>query len=114
MAEDKLNLAAHPLSLDERIVLTLETAPAIAIPVDFAARITSQLPAIPSLRQARYGYRAAGACLVLLLALMAAFAQSTATSVFWLSMESIFCAQFSLLAVWLVARNAGYRFTNLF
>jgi hypothetical protein len=36
------------------------------------------------------------------------------TSVFWLSIESIFCAQFALVAVWLAVRNAGYTFASLF
>jgi hypothetical protein len=54
-------------------------------------------------------------CLVVLLGLLLAFAhRATGASLFWISMESIFCAQFALLAVWLVARNASYTFTNLF
>ena len=54
-------------------------------------------------------------CLVVLLALLLAFAhRATGASLLWISMESIFCAQFALLAVWLVVRNASYTFTNLF
>jgi hypothetical protein len=46
---------------------------------------------------------------------MLAFARRAGgTSPFWLSIESIFCAQFALLAVWLVVRNAGYTFASLF
>jgi hypothetical protein len=46
------------------------------------------------------------ACLVVLMVLMAAFAQrATGSSWYWFSMESTFCAQFALLAVWLVARG---------
>jgi hypothetical protein len=50
-----------------------------------------------------------------LLALILAFARrAMGTSVFWLSMESIFCVQFALVAVWLAVRNAGYTFASLF
>jgi len=31
--------------------------------------------------------------------------RATGTSLYWFSLESIFCAQFALLAVWLVARS---------
>jgi hypothetical protein len=117
MAEDKMNPASHPLSLDARIILALEAAPRLDISPGFAARVASQLPARPTvtLSPRRYGYGAAVACLVVLLALMSEFARrAMGTSLFWLSMESIFCAQFALLAVWLVARNAGYTFASLF
>jgi hypothetical protein len=41
-----------------------------------------------------------------LLVLMLAFAHRAAgNSLYWFSIESIFCAQFALLAVWLVARD---------
>jgi hypothetical protein len=117
MAEDKMNRTSHAQSLDARILRALETAPRFEIPSDFAARIASQLPPRPEaiLSPSRYGYRAAGACLVVLLALILAFARrATGTSVFWLSIESIYCAQFALVAVWLVVRNAGYTLTSLF
>jgi hypothetical protein len=117
MAEDKMNPASHAQSLDARILRALETAPRLEIPSDFAARVASQLPPRPEaiLSPARYGYRAAGACLVVLLALILAFARrATGTSVFWLSIESIFCAQFALVAVWLAVRNAGYTLASLF
>ena len=117
MAEDKMNPASHAQSLDARILRALETAPRLEIPADFAARVARQLPPLPVLilSPARYGYRAAVACLVVLLALILAFARrAMGTSVFWLSMESIFCAQFALVAVWLAVRNAGYTFASLF
>jgi hypothetical protein len=115
MAEDKMNPPSP--SLDARIILALETAPRLEIPADFAARVASRLPPLPAaiLSPGRYGYRAAVACLVVLLGLMLAFARRAAgSSLFWLSIESIFCAQFALLAVWLVVRNAGYTFASLF
>jgi hypothetical protein len=117
MAEDKMNPAWQTESLDARILRALETAPRLEIPSDFAARVARQLPPLPVLilSPARYGYRAAVACLVVLLALILAFARrAMGTSVFWLSIESIFCAQFALVAVWLAVRNAGYTFASLF
>jgi hypothetical protein len=117
MAEDKMNPAWHAQSLDARILRALETAPRLEIPSDFAARVARQLPPlpVPILSPARYGYRAAVACLVVLLALILAFARrAMGTSVFWLSMDSIFCVQFALVAVWLAVRNAGYTFASLF
>jgi hypothetical protein len=54
----------------------------------------------------RYGQRAAAAGLVVLLVVMLTFAhRATGNSPYWFSIESIFCAQFALLAVWLVARD---------
>ncbi len=117
MAEDKMNPASRAQSLDARILRVLETPPRLEIPSDFAARVARQLPPLPLpvLSPARYGYRAAVACLVVLLALILAFARrAMGTSVFWLSMESLFCVQFALVAVWLVVRNAGYTLTSLF
>lgn len=99
--------------LEERILLALKDAPRAEIPADFAARIARQLPPRPAivLTPGRYGQRAAVACLVVLLVLIFAFApRATGTSVYWFSMESIFCAQFALLAVWLVIR--GYSSAN--
>jgi hypothetical protein len=117
MAEDKMNPASHARSLDARILRALETAPRFEIPSDFAARVGRQLPPRPEaiLSPARYGYRAAVACLIVLLVLIFAFARrATGTSVFWLSIESTFCAQFALVAVWLAVRSAGYTFASLF
>jgi hypothetical protein len=117
MAEDKMNPALHAQSLDARILRVLETPPRLEIPADFAARVARQLPPLPVaiLSPARYGYRAGAACLFVLLALILVFARrAMGTSIFWLSMESIFCAQFVLVAVWLVVRNAGYTLASLF
>ncbi len=111
MAEDKMS----PQSLDARITLALETAPRPMVPADFAARITRQLPARAEfvLTPARYGQRAAAVCLMVLMVLMLAFARlANPGSVYWLSIESIFCAQFVVLAIWLVAR--GYRSASSF
>ncbi len=115
MAEDKMNPALHTQLLDAKILRALETAPRLEIPADFAARVAGQLPSRPAaiLSPARYGYRAAGICLVVLLAIILAFARrATGTSIFWLSIESLFCAEFVLVAVWLAVRNAGYTFAS--
>ena len=104
MAEDKMNSE----TLDERITLALETAPRPEIPTDFAARISRQLPSHAALvlTPGRYGQRAAAVCLVVLMVLMLAFARlANPGSLYWFSIESIFCAQFVLLAVWLVVRD---------
>jgi hypothetical protein len=114
MAEDKMK----PISdfgpdfaldlLERRILVALETAPQPEIPADFAARIARRLLPRPALvlTPKRNGQRAAMACLIVLLGLVLAFAhRATGTSLYWFSLESIFCAQFALLAVWLVARS---------
>jgi hypothetical protein len=113
MAEDKMKPVSDFASdlLETRILLALETAPQPEIPADFAARVARQLPSRPAvaLTPKRNGQRAALACLVVLLGLMLAFAnRATGTSLYWFSLESIFCAQFALLAVWLAARR--YKF----
>jgi hypothetical protein len=106
MAEDEMRPSLD--LLEKRIVLALETAPQPEIPAGFAARIARQLPPRPEivLTPERNGQRAAVACLVVLLGLMLAFAhRATGSSLYWISLESIFCAQFALLVVWLVARS---------
>jgi len=117
MAKNTVNPPWDASSLEARIILALETAPQPDIAPDFAARVAGQLPPLPlaSLTPGRYGYRAAILCLVVLLGLLLTFAHRAAgPSLLWISIEWIFCAQFALLAVWLVARNAGYTSTNLF
>ena len=111
MAEDKMKPSPDFASdfLERRILLALETRPHPEIPANFAARVARQLPPRPAfvLTPKRNGQRAAVACLVVLLGLMLAFAhRATGTSLYWFSLESIFCAQFALLAVWLVARRS--------
>jgi hypothetical protein len=104
MAENKVNF--DPEALERKITMALEAAPRLHIPENFAARVAGNLPAHPIayLTPARYGVRAAVVCLVALIGLMLAFSPK-AGSVYWLWIQSIFCAQFVLLAVWLVARR---------
>jgi hypothetical protein len=104
MAEDKMSTEA----LERRIVSRLEAAPRFEISPDFARKIASALPAQPVIRltPTHYGARAALLCAVVLMVLMLAMAARVhANSLYWLSIESIFCTQFVLLAVWLVARR---------
>jgi hypothetical protein len=104
MAENKMSTEA----LERKIVSRLETAPRFEIPSDFAAKVASALPVRPALRltPTHYGARAALVCAVVLMALMLAVAATAhSTSLYWLSIESIFCTQFVLLAVWLVVRR---------
>jgi hypothetical protein len=117
MAEDKMKPGANFALdlLERRILLALETAPQPEIPADFATRVARRLPPRPVvvLTPKRNGQRAAVACLIVLLGLMLAFAhRATGASLYWFSLESIFCAQFALLAVWLVARR--YTSASLF
>jgi hypothetical protein len=112
MAEDEITSA-----LEKKIVLALEARPRLEIPVGFAARVAQQLPPRPVvvLTPTRYGYRAAVGCVLALMALMLVFAHRAAgTSVLWISIEWTFCVQFALLAIWLVARRAGYTLISTF
>jgi hypothetical protein len=110
MAEHTMNHPEDPQSLDARITLALETAPEPQVPADFAARLAAQLPAIPSVAVTprRYGRRAAIGCVVFLLALLLLFALHPAVaSPLWNAVESIFCLQLALIAVWLAVRDVG-------
>ena len=111
-----MNPPSEASALEERIILALETAPRRRSRLISPPRLR-QLPPRPTvvLTPGRYGQRAAVACLVVLLALMLAFAhRATGTSLYWFSIESIFCAQFAVLAVWLVARNVRLYFLKPF
>ena len=107
--------------LDAAIVRALEVPPSFVIPADFAARVASRTDAGESLNGSRlqtfrsspalltvqhHGRNAAVVSLCVLLAMIALFAhRSAGASLLWTSMEAIFCLQFALLAVWLVARD---------
>jgi hypothetical protein len=107
MAEDEVNA---------RILLALQSAPRMDIPSGFAARVAGQLPALPvAVSRGRYGNRTALACLPALIALMLLCApMAKGASLFWISLEWIFCLQLGVLAVWLAARKAGYTFASFF
>ena len=113
--------------LDSGITRALATPPRIAIPSDFAARVAAlatEHEAFPHTRmhsrpiqQARltvqhHGRNAAIVGLGVLLGLIALCAhRSVGASLLWTSMEAVFCLQFSVLAVWLVARDLGRYFS---
>jgi hypothetical protein len=115
MAEDNMNPLSDASALDARITDALQTPYRVEIPAGFVARVIAQLPPRVVLTPARYGYRAATACLVVLLALMLAFAhRATGASLLWTSIEWTFYVQFALLTIWLVARSAGYTLNSTF
>jgi hypothetical protein len=98
-------------ALDARLNQALETAPAVRIRADFAARIASQVPLLPapataSITPRHYGRNAAIASMAVLLVLIFAIAhRATGSSLLWITTQWIFCAQFTLLAVWLAGRR---------
>ena len=104
-------------ALDARILLALETAPSVTIAAGFTARVMAQLPARPTIAvtPARYGYRMGAACLLFVIALMAAFAhQGMARSWFGIALEWTLFLEIVVIAVWLVVRSAGYTLTSIF
>jgi hypothetical protein len=101
--------------LDQRIICALEAAPQPRIPVDFAARVVSQLPAKrpESLTPTHYGRWAmriatvATLAALLILALHSA-GHATGHPAFGL-VESLLFAQFIALAIWLSVWRHGLR-----
>jgi hypothetical protein len=98
-------------ALDAQITRVLETRPSVRIPADFAARIASQVPLLPapataSITPRHYGRNASIASMAVLLLLIFAIAhRATGSSLLWITAQWIFCAQFTLLAVWLAGRR---------
>lgn len=94
-------------SMDMRIVRTLEQAPQVRIPEDFAARVAARVPANTArLRAARVqvgrvGFSVAAVCLIVLAIAMLAFAPRTTHSTFYLALQWTLAAQFCLIAAWL-------------
>ena len=108
MAEENVSAFSNPALLEARITTALETAPLYTIPPGFAGRVAGRVDPTPvmPLSRHRYGYRTAIVCLVVLFGLVVANApRAMGTSLYWHSIEAIFCAQFALLAVWLAARD---------
>ena len=104
--------------LDAAITRALESAPPFAVPAHFAARVAGsavagrvgiaarRLPIDVPLRAQYYGRNAAIVCLGVLLAMIIASAPRAAShSPVWIAVEAVFCIQFALVAVWLVARE---------
>jgi hypothetical protein len=96
--------------LDQRILRALETAPELHIPADFAARVTSKLPAQRpiSLTPTHYGRNAMLIGMVVtLIALLALTLYNGAHAAFGLP-ESLLLAQFVALTVWLSIRRESF------
>lgn len=117
MAKDPVDAALDSSLLDTKILAALETSPRVEIPPGFAARVAGQMPERPPLvlTPRRYSTVAAAACVLVVFALMVAFAfGSRADSPSTVIIESILCLQFVLLTVWILARNAGYTLPDSF
>ena len=96
--------------LDQRILHALETAPELHIPADFAARVTSKLPARRpvSLTPTHYGRNAVLIGIVItLLALLALTLHNGAHAAFGLT-QSLLLAQFVALTIWLSIRRENF------
>ncbi|MDP9038928.1 MAG: hypothetical protein M3O02_06580 [Acidobacteriota bacterium] len=95
-------------ALEGRIVAVLEGVPSVRIPMDFAARVTSRLPACSphtpvSLPPTRVGFGVTVAALVLLLVGMVLVASRAGgpQPLLWTTLEWTLSVQFCALAVWL-------------
>jgi hypothetical protein len=96
--------------LDQRILHVLEAAPELHIPADFAARVTSKLPARRpvSLTPTHYGRNAMLIGMVVtLIALLALTLHNGAHAAFGLA-QSLLLAQFIALTVWLSVRRESF------
>lgn len=99
--------------LDERIVEALERKPETAIPADFAARVTSQVPARRPVRlrpvlsrPTHYGHLAMVVSLVVLAVAFAVMAFSNfGRTTTGQAIEWVFYAQLLTLALWLGLRQ---------
>jgi hypothetical protein len=103
--------AADPAAnLDARILRALEHLPEVQIPANFAARVAANAPAAKTritLRPTHYGRNAMIAAMLVLFAVLLAFApRSVGGSPLWLALNWIFCAQFLALGVWFGLRLA--------
>jgi hypothetical protein len=97
--------------LDQRLIRALETVPEPRIPVDFAARVASQVPARRpvSLTPTYYGYAAVLIGMVVtLVALLVVAAHAAGRAAIGLP-ESFLFVQFIALAVWFGVRRHSLR-----
>ena len=96
--------------LDQRILQALEAPHELHIPADFAARVTSKLPARRpvSLTPTHYGRNAMLIGMVVtLIALLALTLHNGAHAAFGLA-QSLLLAQFVALTVWLSIRRQSF------
>jgi hypothetical protein len=94
--------------LDLRILRTLETAPSIEIPADFAARVASRLPARRrpvSLTPTHYGQNAVFLGMILTLVVLIALTLHNGRHAAFGLAESLLLTQFVVLTVWVSVRR---------
>ena len=96
--------------LDQRILQALETAPELHIPADFAARVTSKLPARRpvSLTPTHYGRNTMLIGMVVTLVALLALTLHNGTHVAFSLPQSLLLAQFVALTVWLSVRRQSF------
>ncbi len=97
----------QPDQLDARLTAALEAAPPLSISTDFAAQVARQLAAIqpaPQTRRSKVGTWTLRAALALLVLAMFITAATFGTERNALLTESIFAAEFILLASWAALR----------
>jgi hypothetical protein len=96
--------------LDLRILYALETAPDLQIPADFAARLTSKLPARRpiSLTPTHYGRNAMLIGMVVTLVALLALTLHNGTHAAFSLAQSLLLAQFVALTVWLSIRHESF------
>jgi hypothetical protein len=97
--------------LDERLIRALETVPDPQIPADFAARVTSRLPARRpvSLTATHYGQNAMLLGIVATLAVLLVLALHTAGHASYGLLETFLLAEFIALTVWFSVWRYGLR-----
>jgi len=95
--------------LDQRVLHTLETAPRVDIPADFAARVAARLPAQRpvSVTATHYGRNALFLGMILTLVVLIAVTLYNGRHATFGLAESVLLAQFLALTVWLSVRRHG-------
>jgi hypothetical protein len=96
--------------LDQHILRALESAPELHIPADFAARVTSKLPARRpvSLTPTHYGRNAMLIGMVVTLIALLGLTLHNGTHAAFGLVQSLLLAQFIALTVWLSIRRESF------
>jgi hypothetical protein len=98
-------------NLDQRILRALETVPGPNIQAGFAARVASQLPARPTVSPTptHYGQKAMLIAMVVTLAALLVLAMQPAAHATFGLVETLLCAEFIALVVWISVWRYGLR-----
>jgi hypothetical protein len=98
-------------NFDQRILRALETVPEPHIPDGFAARVANQLPARPTVSPtpSQYGQKAMLIAMVVTLAALLVLALQPATRATFVLVETLLCAEFIALVVWISVWRYGLR-----